>query len=195
MMIQRRIEARWEGRKQEEATLRKIPLEDVPDGFLRCLLGSEDARYLKHRGVDWVEAKAAYEDAKSSGETMRGASTITMQCARSVFLWQGRSYVRKVLEIYYAFLMELMLDKAKILEWYVNYVEWGDGVYGVQTASMLYYKQGVESLNDRQWATLVAMLPNPRRWRPGASDPEFEKRITRVQTRAKNISLSNLGER
>ena len=108
----------------------------------------------------------ARAEAKASGKPARGASTITQQCARSLFLWQGRSWFRKSLEAYYTVWMELLLSKGRILELYVNVIELGDGIYGIEAAAQKYYGVSADKLTREQAAMLVAIMPNPKQWNP-----------------------------
>ena len=117
-----------------------VPLGAVSPALLRAVLAAEDARFLAHHGVDWPALERAREyNERWRGRRLRGAGTITMQCARTVYLWPGRSYVRKALEVYLAWLLELGWGKRRILEVYVNTVEWGDGVYGAEAAARRYF--------------------------------------------------------
>ena len=165
-MLIRRIEANFSNRYRGGIDYEWTDLENVPKFFLQCVWVTEDARFFDHDGIDWKEVEAAKERAERTGKPVRGASTITMQCARSLFLWQGRSYIRKGLEIYYTVLMEQILPKHRILELYANVIEMGDGVYGIGAASRHYYGVAPTKLNEAQCAMLAVMLPNPRGWDP-----------------------------
>ncbi len=109
---------------------RWIDLEQMPEMFLKHLWVSEDERFFQHEGFDWKEVDLAMKKAERTGKLVRGASTITNQCARSIFLWQGRSWMRKGLESYYTLWMEALLPKRRILELYANVIEMGRGIYG-----------------------------------------------------------------
>ena len=111
-----------------------IDLPQIPQMFLEHLWISEDQRFFQHSGFDWKEMDIAMKKAKRKGKPVRGASTITNQCARSIFLWQGRSWIRKGLESYYTIWMEALLPKRRILELYANVIEMGRGIYGVEAA-------------------------------------------------------------
>ncbi len=139
---------------------------ELPPTFLKSAWTLEDQRFFQHHGFDWKEMHAAIERAKRTGQDPRGSSTITMQCARSLFLWQGHSYVRKGLEVYYTLWMELLLSKRRIFELYANVVETGRGVYGIEAASQFYYHKGCNQLDPTEAAMLAAMLPAPRKWDP-----------------------------
>ena len=143
-----------------------LPWRELPLGFLKAAWVSEDERFFQHHGFDWIEMNRSIERARVTGGDPRGSSTITMQCARSLFLWQGHSYVRKGLEAYYTVWMEALLSKRRIFELYANVVELGKGVYGVDAASRYYYGVPARRLTGDQAAMLAAMLPAPRRWDP-----------------------------
>ncbi|MEM1157103.1 MAG: biosynthetic peptidoglycan transglycosylase [Verrucomicrobiota bacterium] len=134
------------------------PLQEMPAELIWFTVLSEDGRFFDHHGIDWIEMRKALE---ASGTGGRGASTITMQTARSLFLWQGRSYVRKVLEIYYTWWMERLLSKKRILELYLNVLETGPGVYGMAAGAAYHFNQPLSQLDRSQLALLVAILPNP----------------------------------
>ena len=159
---------------------RWIDLRQMPEMFLEHLWISEDQRFFQHDGFDWKEIDAAMEKAERSGKPVRGASTITMQCARSIFLWQGRSWIRKGLEAYYTFWMEALLPKRRILELYANAIEIGHGIYGVEAGARHFFGVNAGSLTREQSAMLAAVLPSPRGWdpwRPGATLRRRQRRI------------------
>jgi monofunctional biosynthetic peptidoglycan transglycosylase len=157
-----------------------MPLAEVPQAQIRYLWASEDQRFFEHGGIDFEEIDRALAEAKKSGKQPRGGSTITQQCARSVFLWQGRSWLRKALETYYTMLMERLLGKQRILELYVNVIEFGDGIYGVKAAAETWYRKPPSRLTRSQMAMLAAVLPNPKGWNPLAPSPRLLQRQRRV---------------
>lgn len=160
-----------------------IDLEQMPEMFLKHLWISEDQRFFQHDGFDWKEIDLAREKAERTGEPVRGASTITNQCARSIFLWQGRSWIRKGLESYYTIWMELLLPKRRILELYANVIEMGRGIYGVEAAAQHYFGVNARGLTRTQSARLAAVLPNPKRWNPAHPDAALRQREQRILTR------------
>ena len=145
---------------------RWIDLPQIPEMFLKHLWISEDQRFFQHEGFDWKEMDLAVKEAERKGKPVRGASTITNQCARSIFLWQGRSWIRKGLESYYTIWMEALLPKRRILELYANVIEMGRGIYGVEAASQHYFGVSARGLTREQSAMLAAVLPNPKGWDP-----------------------------
>lgn len=173
---------------------RWVPLRAVSPALLRAVVTAEDGRFFTHHGVDWEALERAREyNERWQGRRLRGAGTITMQCARTVFLWPGRSYVRKALEVYLAYLLEAAWGKRRILEVYVNTVEWGDRVYGVEEAAQLYFGVSAARVDAWQSALLAAVLPNPRRWSPNAPTPYLRARAAIIATRAERTRLELLG--
>ena len=166
LMLVRWVEAKFSSEFKGGIRYEWRAWEQLPEPFLRCVWVSEDGRFFRHGGFDWIEMQAALARAQRSGGEPRGSSTITMQCARSTFLWTGRSYVRKALEAYYTFWMERLLTKRRIFEIYANVIETGDGIYGIEAASRAHFAVPSAKLNLAQSAMLAAMLPNPRRWNP-----------------------------
>jgi monofunctional biosynthetic peptidoglycan transglycosylase len=128
----------------------------------RAVIAAEDQRFLEHHGIDFVSLDRAIEDYRA-GDGLRGASTITQQVAKNVFLWQGRSFVRKALEAYFALLIELCWGKERILEVYLNSAEFGAGVFGVEAAARKFFGTSAAKLSAQQAALLAAVLPNPKR--------------------------------
>jgi monofunctional biosynthetic peptidoglycan transglycosylase len=154
--------------------------------FLKHLWISEDQRFFQHDGFDWKEMDLAMKEAERKGKPVRGASTITNQCARSIFLWQGRSGIRKGLESYYTIWMEALLSKPRIMELYANVIEMGDGIYGVEAASRHYFGVTAKALTREQSAMLAAVLPNPRGWNPTKPGPTLRRRQRRILQREQN---------
>ena len=127
----------------------------------RAVMAAEDQRFLEHHGIDFVQLDRAIADYRN-GDDLRGASTITQQVAKNVFLWQGRSFVRKALEAYFAVLIEMCWTKERILEVYLNVAEFGPGVFGVEAAAREFFGSNAAKLSVNDAALLAAVLPNPR---------------------------------
>ena len=183
LMIFRRIEAMITKRYRGDIQYRWIPLDKVPDDFLDGVWQMEDSRFFSHDGFDWIEMEEAIQRAERKHRPVQGVSTISNQCARSLFLWQGRSWVRKCLEAYYTFLMEHLLNKQRILELYVNVIELGDGIYGIEQAAEYYYRIPAKQLTRSESAMLAAMLPFPRGWDPHNPSPRLRARYNLVLRR------------
>jgi len=135
---------------------------DISRNAARAAIASEDQRFLEHHGIDFVSLDRALDD-YLAGDNLRGASTITQQVAKNLFLWQGRSFVRKALEAYFAVVIELLWPKQRILEMYLNIAELGPGVFGVEAAARRFFAVPASRLTASQAALLAAVLPNPHR--------------------------------
>jgi len=131
----------------------------------QAVLASEDQRFMVHNGFDLKQINEALQE-HTGKKRLRGASTISMQVARNLFLWQGHSWMRKMLEAYYTVLIELLWSKKRILEMYLNIAEWGKGTFGAEAASVHYFSCHASALNRDQAALMAAVLPNPRKWSP-----------------------------
>ena len=137
------------------------PLEQISPNLVRAVIAAEDGRYCSHWGVDWVEVGHAIEDADDL-EGVRGASTIPMQAAKNLFLWPGRQFVRKALEVPLAYYMSFMWTKRRMIEVYLNVAEWGpNGEFGVEAGSRYAFGKSAHDLSRYQAALLAAVLPNP----------------------------------
>ena len=166
-----------------------LDLREIPADFLKFVFVAEDQRFFLHHGFDWRQIEISRRQAARKGRTPRGASTITQQCARSLFLWQGRSWVRKGIEAYYTVWMELLLPKRRILELYANVVEMGDGVYGVQAAARHHYGVPARDLTREQSAMLAALLPAPRQWNPRNPSPKLAARVQKLLRTEKEVQF------
>jgi monofunctional biosynthetic peptidoglycan transglycosylase len=137
------------------------PLEEISPNLVRAVIAAEDARYCQHRGVDWVEMEHAIEDADDLSDA-RGASTIPMQTAKNLFLWPGRNFVRKAIEIPIAYYMSFMWTKRRLIEVYLNVAEWGpNGEFGAEAAARRAFRKSARTLLPEEAALLAAVLPNP----------------------------------
>lgn len=134
----------------------------------RAVLASEDDRFYLHNGIDFVELDKALERRKRGGK-LRGASTLTQQVAKNIFLWNGRSFVRKGVEAYIALWLELLLTKERILDLYINLAEWGPYHFGAEAGARYHYRKSAASLTREESARMAAILPAPRRWTPRGS--------------------------
>jgi monofunctional glycosyltransferase len=164
--------------------------EDISPNVFRALIAAEDGKFYQHSGFDWDAIEAAKKrNEQAKGKKLYGASTISMQTAKNVFLWHGRNYVRKGLEAYFTVLIEAVWGKKRILEVYANVIEWGDGVYGVEAASQLYFKKSASKLSASESALLAAVVPNPRRWNAGKPTSYIIKRKGYILARMKSVGL------
>lgn len=162
----REIVTRFDRTRPATKASKWVALDNVSQDFIKAVLAGEDVRFFAHSGFDWDAIRDSVQQAINEGRPLLGASTITQQSARSLFLWQGRSWIRKGLEAYYTIWMELLLSKRRILELYVNVIEFGDGIYGIEAAAQHYYGKSARDLTREEAAMLAAILPAPRRWNP-----------------------------
>ena len=152
---------RWAIGARVERTF--VPIDRMAPSLPVTVIASEDGRFCSHRGVDWKEIRDRIEDVDDISEA-RGVSTITQQVAKNLFLWQGRSFVRKALEVPLAFWIDLVLPKWRVLEIYLNIAEWGPrGQFGAEAGSRYAFNKSVRAINAREAALLAAVLPNPKR--------------------------------
>ncbi|MCF7834772.1 monofunctional biosynthetic peptidoglycan transglycosylase [Candidatus Gracilibacteria bacterium] len=140
----------------------RINIENIPSNVIYATIGGEDQLFLDHFGFDFKSIKKAYQYNQKNNSLILGASTITQQTAKNLFLWSSRSYIRKGFEVYFTILLEILRSKERILEIYLNIIEFGNGIYGIQSASLYYFDKPLEKLNNSQIAFLVSILPNPR---------------------------------
>jgi monofunctional biosynthetic peptidoglycan transglycosylase len=155
--------ARWATFKSVDR--RPVPLASISRHLPMAVVMSEDARFCRHSGVDWDALSQVIADTDEDGPS-RGASTLTMQLVKNLFLWPGRSYVRKALELPLAALLDLVWSKKRIMEAYLNVAEWGEGVFGAEAAARRAFGKSAAALTPREAALLATALPNPRLRRP-----------------------------
>jgi monofunctional glycosyltransferase len=188
-MLIDQVGAMFSSTQKHPLRYRWIDLPQIPEMFLKHLWISEDQRFFQHEGFDWKEMDLALKKAERKRKPVRGASTITNQCARSIFLWQGRSWIRKGLESYYTIWMEALLPKRRILELYANVIEMGRGIYGVEAASQHYFGVSARGLTREQSAMLAAVLPNPKGWDPTKPGRTLRWRQRRILRRERNVNF------
>ena len=141
---------------------RWVPYNRISNHLKRAIIASEDANFAEHEGVDWSALQRAYEKNAKKGKVVSGGSTITQQLAKNLFLSGQCSYLRKGQEMIITYMLELMMDKRRIFEIYLNVVEWGTGVFGAEAASVRYFGKPAAALGPQEAARLAVMLPNPR---------------------------------
>ena len=170
------------------------PLSNISKDLPIAVMSSEDAKFLDHHGFDFEAIeKAAERNQKHPEKQKLGASTITQQTAKNVFLWPGRTWVRKGLEVYFTSLIELMWPKERIMEVYLNSIEMGDGIYGAQAVAEEHFNTDAKSLTKAQCALIAATLPNPRRFsskNPSAYMLKRQKRILREMKYVERMATS-----
>ena len=190
LMMQRNSERQSDGKsfKMEREWLN---YDQLSTNLKRAALAGEDAGFMDHWGFDFKAIQRAYEK-NQRGRKVSGGSTITQQTAKNVFLWPGRSWVRKGFEAYFTVLIEVLWSKQRTLEVYLNVIEMGDGIYGAEAATQAYYGKSAKSLSKGQAAMLVAVLPNPLRWSPAKPSRIVYLRqalILRNMRRLRNVPL------
>lgn len=168
VMLRRTVQRALDGKESWYPRRDVVSRGEIAPSLRRAVLAAEDDRFYLHWGLDLVEINKALERAERGGR-LRGASTITQQVAKNIFLWEGRSFVRKGLEAYLTLVLELTLPKERILDLYLNLAEWGDGVFGAEMAARRHFGVSAAGLTREQSARLAAILPSPRRWSPTGS--------------------------
>jgi monofunctional biosynthetic peptidoglycan transglycosylase len=165
VMLRRTVQRIGEGKHPFYPRRDVVSREEISPYLRRAVLASEDDRFYLHFGFDLQEIENALERAKA-GRRLRGASTITQQVAKNLFLWEGRSFIRKGLEAYLTIVLEICVTKERILDLYLNLAEWGDGVFGAEMAARTAFRKSARTLTRTEAARLAAVLPAPRRWDP-----------------------------
>lgn len=163
---------------------RWVPLEEMGPFAPASIMMSEDAKFCMHQGVDWGEMRAVVDDFISSGSA-RGASTISMQTVKNLFLWNGRSYIRKGIEVPLAIYFDVFTPKRRIMEIYLNIAEWGPGIYGIEAASQNYFGRPARDLTQRQAALLAVALPNPHIRDPANPSARLSALANNIERRAR----------
>ncbi|MBC7524347.1 MAG: monofunctional biosynthetic peptidoglycan transglycosylase [Flavobacterium sp.] len=178
LMVTRAIENKIDG---DEMVLSHdwVPLDEISVNLQKAVIASEDGNFLIHSGFDFKAIQKAIKN-NNKGRKLKGGSTISQQTAKNIFLWQGRSYLRKGLEAYFTVLIELIWGKQRIMEVYLNSIEMGNGVYGAQTASEHWYRTDAKNLTPIQAAGIAAILPNPRKFKATNSSAYIENRKNKI---------------
>jgi monofunctional glycosyltransferase len=140
-----------------------VSLREISPYARLAVIASEDQRYMEHDGVDWESMEKA-QKYNETHKRKRGASTISQQTAKNVFLWQHGGYFRKGLELYFTFIIETLYSKRRIMELYLNVIEMGDGIFGIEAASQKYFGHSAKTLTKQEAAMIAACLPNPKEW-------------------------------
>ena len=189
LMIIRAIENKWAG-KEVYFDHDWEPIEKISMNLQKAVIASEDATFLTHNGFDFKALQKAYKS-NERGRRIRGGSTISQQTAKNVFLWQGKSYLRKGLEAYFTVLIELIWGKERIMEVYLNSIEMGDGVYGAYAATEHWYRRDASSLTAMQAAGIAAILPNPRKFKATGSSSYINRRKERIVREMRYVGKIN----
>lgn len=168
-----------------------VPLKRISPALTRAVIAAEDGKFCEHYGVDWKALSSAARDAVDE-ERPAGASTITMQTTKNLFLWNGRSYVRKAIEVPMALVMDLVWSKPLIMENYLNVAEFGKGIYGAEAASRHYFRKSARALTSYEAALLAATLPAPKRRNPAAPSGYLSSYAGSIAARAGGVDASCL---
>ena len=156
-----------------------VSLDKISAYLPQAVVASEDNLFMDHSGFDFDQIEKAKKEAEK-GKRQRGASTITQQTAKNAFLWPGKSYIRKGLEAYYTVLVELIWDKKRIMEVYLNSIEMGDGIYGAEAVAQNHFHKTAQNLSRNECAIIAATLPNPRKFNSAKPSPYIEKRKNQI---------------
>lgn len=163
-----------------------IDFDAMSPNIRLAVMASEDQLFPDHNGFDISSIKKALANNKKS-KRIRGASTISQQVAKNVFLWQGRSWFRKGLEVYFTFMIELLWSKERILEMYLNVSEMGTGIFGIEAASKKYFKKSASKLTRTEAARIAACLPNPKKYKAEPASPYVSRRTSWILTQMNNL--------
>lgn len=192
LMVIRLFEQTFDPEKKVRLAKDWVPMAEISKNAPQAVVAAEDQKFLDHHGFDFEAMKKAWEGNKK-GKNIKGASTITQQTVKNVFLWPDRSYVRKGLEAYFTVLVELIWPKERILEVYLNVIEMGDGVYGIEAAAQTYYNKPASKMNRHEAAMIAAVLPNPIRWNPTKPTPYIIGRQAWILKQMNNLAPIGFG--
>ena len=191
LMAQRFVEQIFDEEKEVRFKRDYVPIEDISPNLINAVVASEDGKFMKHSGFDFEELERSYKSNKANkGKKIRGGSTISMQTAKNAFLFPHRTYVRKAFEAYFTKLIELMWGKKRIMEVYLNIIEFGDGIYGCEAAAQHYFNKSAKELTKTEAAQLAVSLPNPRKFNPNNRTQYFNKRVRTIKARMYKVDLS-----
>lgn len=175
-LIQQRIEEAREQGKKLGIHYRWVSLTHIPKHVRKAVLIAEDARFYSHSGIDWHEVGESFKTNLEKGRIVRGGSTITQQLAKNLYLSTSRDPIRKLKELLITWMLEATLSKNRILELYLNIIEWGRGVFGIEAASQRYFHKSATKLTREEGARLAAAIPSPLRYNPTELTPFLEKK-------------------
>ncbi|EIK54926.1 monofunctional biosynthetic peptidoglycan transglycosylase [Stutzerimonas stutzeri TS44] len=189
LMVERKIES-WVDGEPIDLQREWRPWQELPDDLKMAVIAAEDQKFAGHWGFDIAAIRAAFSH-NASGGSLRGASTLSQQVAKNLFLWSGRSWLRKGVEAWFTALIELLWPKQRILEVYLNSVEWGEGIFGAQAAARQHFGVGAPYLSTRQACLLAAVLPNPREWSAGRPSTYVSNRANWIRRQIRQLGGSH----
>lgn len=187
--MQHRLEVLREDNPRAMLMHRWVPYSRISNHLKRAVIAAEDAKFLRHRGFDWEGIRVAYEKNLREGEIVAGGSTISQQLAKNLFLSGERAWWRKLQEAAITVMIETVMDKRRILEIYLNVIEWGEGVFGAEAAARYHFGVSAAALTPEQAAQLAAMVPSPRRYGPGRVTPYLQRRTEVILARMPSAAL------
>lgn len=185
LMIERKIES-WQIKQPISIKREWVDWKDISDYLKLAVIASEDQNFPTHHGFDFDAIQQALQH-NAKGGSLRGASTISQQVAKNIFLWSGRSWVRKGIEVWFTAWLEVLLSKERILEIYLNSAEWGEGIFGAEAAAQYYFHVSAKHLTKEQASLLAAVLPNPRNWNPAKPTAYIRSRGEFIQQQMNNL--------
>jgi monofunctional glycosyltransferase len=185
LMVQRRVES-WSSDKPYKARHTWVPLEDIAPSLGVAVIAAEDQNFTEHFGFDWQAIEKAVQH-NEHNRRKRGASTVSQQTAKNLFLWSSRSWTRKGLEAWFTLLIEVGWSKKRILEVYLNIVEFGDGIYGAEAAARTFFGKPAKLLTPSEAALLAAVLPNPHRFHASAPSEYIRGRQTWILNQMRQL--------
>ncbi len=184
-----RLEHLREERPDARLQYQWVPYRSVSLHLKRAVIAAEDSGFLNHDGFDWDGIRKAYEKNVREGEVVAGGSTITQQLAKNLFLSGDRAFWRKAQEAAITVMLEVIMDKRRIFELYLNVIEWGDGVFGAEAAARHHFGVGAAELDAEQAARLAAMVPSPRRYTPGRNTAYLQRRTQALIARMNAVRV------
>jgi monofunctional biosynthetic peptidoglycan transglycosylase len=173
---------------------RWVPISDMSPAMVRSVIASEDSRFCLHHGFDMHAIDAALRHNEAKPGKIRGGSTISQQTAKNVFLWPGRSWVRKGVEAVFTVLIEEIWGKRRIMEVYLNTIEMGPGIYGVEAASRRYFAVSARELSPAEAGRLAAILPDPLKWKAAKPGPYVRRRTGSIEARSGTVARDGLAQ-
>ena len=189
LMLERKIEA-WQAGEPLELKRTWQPYRLLSDDLKMAVIASEDQKFADHLGFDVDSIRKAFAHNEQGG-SLRGASTISQQVAKNLFLWSDRSWARKALEAWFTLWIELLWPKERILEVYLNSVEWGNGIFGADAAAMHHFNKSARFISAQQAALMAAVLPNPRVWSPAKPTSYLNNRATWIRQQIRQLGGSH----
>jgi monofunctional glycosyltransferase len=170
-----------------------IPIKSISNNIIYCTIASEDQKFVEHLGLDLIEVEKVISE-RMDGKMSRGASTITQQVSKNLFLFPQKLFIRKGIEVYYSLLMELVWSKKRIIEVYLNTAQFGENIFGVESASKFYFNKPAQYLSINEAAQLIAILPNPTKLKLKNKSNYLNNRILKIEKEINNINKNEINK-